>query len=143
GLQAQVYEKMRKAARLVGLDTHPFWIEAAPEQLTEAIRGVDVMIINDGEARQFAGEHTLLRAARRILNKGPRALVIKHGEYGATIFFRDHSFGVGGHPLCAPALPLEEGHYPTGPGDAFAGAFLRYIASQRVMTADTLKRGIY
>ena len=142
-LQAQVYEKMRKAARLVGLDTHPFWIETAPEQLTEAIRGVDVMIINDGEARQFAGEHNLLRAARRILNKGPRGLVIKHGEYGATIFFRDHSFGVGGHPFRAPALPLEEVHDPTGAGDAFAGGFLGYIASQGMMTAEVLKRAMF
>lgn len=142
-LQVEVHAKMKKTARLVGLDSHPFWIDTVPEQLTAAIKEVDVMIINDGEARQFAGEHNLLRAAKRILDKGPRALVIKHGEYGATIFFRDNSFGLGAHPFRSPAVPLEEVQDPTGAGDAFAGGFMGYIASQGILTAEVLKRAMF
>lgn len=141
-LQARVHSQMR-SAKLVGLDTHPFWIQTTPEQLKEAIKSVDVMIINDGEAREFAGEHNLLRAAHRIVTMGPKALIIKHGEYGATIFFGDGKFGHGKHPFRAPALPLNEVRDPTGAGDAFAGGFMGYIASQGKATPEVLRRAMF
>ena len=141
-LQSKVHGQL-KSARLVGLDTHPFWIETAPKQLADAIKNIDVMIINDGEARQFAGDHNLVRASNKILAMGPKALVIKHGEYGATIFFREKQFGFGKHPFRAPALPLDEVRDPTGAGDAFAGGFMGYIASQAKLTAEVLKRAMF
>ena len=141
-LQAKVHGQL-KSARLVGLDTHPFWIETALKQLADAIKNIDVMIINDGEARQFAGDHNLVRASNKILAMGPKALVIKHGEYGATIFFREKQFGFGKHPFRAPALPLDEVRDPTGAGDAFAGGFMGYIASQGKLTAEVLKRAMF
>lgn len=141
-LQAKVHSQMR-SAKLVGLDTHPFWIQTTPEQLKEAIKNVDVMIINDSEARELAGEHNLLRAAERILTIGPKSLVIKHGEYGATIFFRESQFGHGKHPFRAPALPLNEVRDPTGAGDAFAGGFMGYIASQGKVTPEVLRRAMF
>jgi len=141
-LQSKVHGQL-KSARLVGLDTHPFWIETALKQLADAIKNIDVMIINDGEARQFAGDHNLVRASNKILAMGPKALVIKHGEYGATIFFREKQFGFGKHPFRAPALPLDEVRDPTGAGDAFAGGFMGYIASQGKLTAEVLKRAMF
>jgi len=141
-LQAKVHGQL-KSAKLVGLDTHPFWIETAAKQLADAIKNIDVMIINDGEARQFAADHNLVRASQKILAMGPKALVIKHGEYGATIFFREQQFGFGKHPFRAPALPLEEVRDPTGAGDAFAGGFMGYIASQGKLTAEVLKRAMF
>jgi len=141
-LQAKVHGQMR-STKLVGLDTHPFWIQTTPEQLKTAIKDVDVMIINDGEARQFSGEHNLLLAAEKILAMGPKALVIKHGEYGATIFFREKQFGFGKNPFRAPALPLGEVRDPTGAGDAFAGGFMGYIASQGKLTPEVLKRAMF
>src|SRR5579864_1369725 len=141
-LQAKVHGQMR-STKLVGLDTHPFWIQTTPEQLKTAIKDVDVMIINDGEARQFSGEHNLLLAAEKILAMGPKALVIKHGEYGATIFFREKQFGFGKNPFRAPALPLGEVRDPTGAGDAFAGGFMGYIASQGKLTREVLKRAMF
>ena len=141
-LQSRVHEEMREA-KFVGLDSHPFWIETTPRQLAHAIRDIDIMIINDGEARQFAKDNNLLRAANKILALGPHALVIKHGEYGATIFFQKGAFGFGGHPFRAPALPLDEVRDPTGAGDAFAGGFMGYIASQGKLSADVLKRAMF
>jgi len=141
-LQSEVRKQMR-GAKFVGLDTHPFWIETTPQQLAQAIGDIDIMIINDGEARQFAKDNNLLRSANKILALGPKALVIKHGEYGATIFFQKGAFGFGGHPFRAPALPLDEVRDPTGAGDAFAGGFLGYIASQGKVTADVFKRAMF
>ena len=141
-LQRRVHSQM-KSARLVGLDSHPFWIDTASDQLSAAIREIDIMIINDGEARQFAREHNLLRAANKILAKGPKALVIKHGEYGATVFFRPGAFGFGGNPFRAPALPIEQVQDPTGAGDAFAGAFMGYIASQQELNCEVFKRAMF
>jgi sugar/nucleoside kinase (ribokinase family) len=141
-LQQRVHAEL-KGASLVGLDTHPFWIETAAGKLSEAIHSIDVMIINDGEARAFAQEHNLMRAAQKILAKGPKALVIKHGEYGATVFFRPGAFGFGEHPFRAPALPLEEVQDPTGAGDAFAGGFMGYIASQGTLNPEVLKRAMF
>ena len=141
-LQIEVHRQM-KTAKLVALDTILYWIERAPKQLAEAIKNVGMMIINESEARQFAGDHNLLRASGKILAMGPKALVIKHGEYGATIFFREKQFGFGKHPFRAPALPLDEVRDPTGAGDAFAGGFMGYIASQAKLTPEVLKRAMF
>src|SRR5207245_10623538 len=95
--------------------------------------------INDSEAKMLAGDKSLPRAARKVITMGPQALVIKHGEYGATIFFREGAFGVGSHPFRAPALPLEEVKDPTGAGDSFGGGFMGYIASQPQLNREVIK----
>jgi sugar/nucleoside kinase (ribokinase family) len=141
-LQRAVREEMN-AVQLTGGDTMNYWIEGSREELTETLKLVDVLLINDGEARMLAGESSVPRAARKVMEMGPTALVIKHGEYGATIFFRDGTFGVGDHPFRAPALPIEEVKDPTGAGDSFAGGFMGYIASQPKLTRDVLKRALF
>ena len=91
----------------------------------------------------LAGETNLPRAAQKVLAMGPQALVIKHGEYGATIFFREGAFGIGRHPFRAPALPIDEVKDPTGAGDSFAGGFMGYIASQEELNREVLKRALF
>ena len=101
------------------------------------------LLINDTETKMLAGESNLPRAAHKVLAMGPQALVIKHGEYGATIFFREGAFGIGRHPFRAPTLPLEEVKDPTGAGDSFAGGFMGYIASQEELNREVLKRALF
>ena len=103
-LQSTVRREM-KTVRLTGGDTMNFWINDAAQDLSETLKLVNVLLINDGEAKMLAGETNLPRAAHKVLAMGPQALVIKHGEYGATIFFREGAFGIGHHPFRAPALP--------------------------------------
>jgi sugar/nucleoside kinase (ribokinase family) len=141
-LQSAVRRQM-DGAKLVGGDTMNFWIAGKRAELAEILKSVDVLLINDGEARMLGADASLLRAARNVLEMGPRAVVIKHGEYGATIFFREGSFGVGKHPFRAPALPLDEVLDPTGAGDSFAGGFMGYIASQGELTREVLKRAMF
>jgi sugar/nucleoside kinase (ribokinase family) len=104
---------------------------------------VDVLLINDTETKMLANETNLPRAAHKVLAMGPKALVIKHGEYGATIFFREGAFGIGHHPFRAPALPIEEVKDPTGAGDSFAGGFMGYLASQQELSREVLKRSLF
>jgi fructose-1-phosphate kinase PfkB-like protein len=111
------------APRLVGADTMNYWIERTPEELTSVLKRVDVLLINDSEARELAGEANLVKAARRIQAMGPRTLVIKRGEHGVLMT------RTGGGFFAAPAMPLEEVFDPTGAGDTFAGGFLGYLAS--------------
>jgi sugar/nucleoside kinase (ribokinase family) len=142
-LQAAVRLEM-EGVRLTGGDTMNFWIQGAHKELVETLRLVNVLLINDGEAKMLAGgERNLPRAARKVLAMGPQALVIKHGEYGATIFFREGAFGIGSHPFRAPALPIEEVIDPTGAGDSFAGGFMGYIASQGELNREVLKRALF
>jgi sugar/nucleoside kinase (ribokinase family) len=141
-LQAAVRLEM-DGVRLTGGDTMNYWIQGAPKQLTETLKLINVMLINDGEAKMLAGDNSLPRAARKVLAMGPQALVIKHGEYGATIFFREGAFGIGSHPFRAPALPIEEEKDPTGAGDSFAGGFMGYIASQEQLNREVLKRALF
>jgi sugar/nucleoside kinase (ribokinase family) len=129
--------------RLTGGDTMNFWIQGANQELIETLRLVDILLINDGEAKMLAKESSLARAARKVITMGPQALVIKHGEYGATMFFREGAFGVGSHPFRAPALPLEEVRDPTGAGDSFAGGFMGYIASQPQLNREVIKRALF
>jgi sugar/nucleoside kinase (ribokinase family) len=133
-LQREVREQVR-GAELVALDTMNYWITSVPEKVEAAIREVDVVIINDAEARQLAGEPNLIRAARKILSWGPRALVIKRGEYGAAMFTPETYFAI-------PAYPLESVFDPTGAGDTFAGGFMGYLASHETIDEGTLRRAI-
>lgn len=141
-LQANVRRQLPHA-KLVGGDTMNFWIKDFRPQLLEVLRGLDVLLINDAEARMLAVDKSLARAAEKILEMGPKALVIKHGEYGATIFFGEGRFAGGTHPFRAPALPICEVVDPTGAGDCFAGGFMGYIASQAEVTRDVLKRAMF
>lgn len=141
-LQTAVRLEMDKV-RLTGGDTMNFWIQGTRPQLVETLKLINVLLINDGEAKMLANERSLPRAARKVLAMGPQALVIKHGEYGATIFFREGAFGIGSHPFRAPALPIEEVKDPTGAGDSFAGGFMGYIASQPEINREVLKRALF
>ena len=141
-LQAAVRLELPQV-KLTGGDTMNFWIQGANAELRETLRLVNILLINDGEAKMLAQESSLPRAARKVLDLGPQALVIKHGEYGATIFFRDGAFGIGAHPFRAPALPLEEVKDPTGAGDSFAGGFMGYIASKGEINREVIKRALF
>ena len=141
-LQAQVRDAMPNV-KLVGGDTMNYWIKDHRQNLGEMLKRVDMLLINDTEAKMLAGDSSLPRAARKVLALGPKALVIKHGEYGATIFFRDGEFAGGHHPFRAPALPLDEVRDPTGAGDSFAGGFMGYIASQGEVTRNVLKHAMF
>src|SRR3954466_11644764 len=137
-LQMQVRQQFPKAM-LVGCDTMNYWINGTPNELGEILKKVDVLLINDGEARMLSKINSLPRAAQKILAHGPRVLVIKHGEYGATAFFKEG----GMHPFRAPALPVEEVIDPTGAGDCFAGGFMGYIASQTELNREVFKRAMF
>jgi sugar/nucleoside kinase (ribokinase family) len=141
-LQSAVRRGMDPAC-LTGGDTMNYWIKDYRPELTETLKLVNLLLINDTEAKMLAGEPNLLRAAQKVLAMGPQALVIKHGEYGATVFFREGAFGIGRHPFRAPALPIEEVKDPTGAGDSFAGGFMGYIASQEQLNREVLKRGLF
>ncbi|HZI17400.1 MAG TPA: PfkB family carbohydrate kinase [Pyrinomonadaceae bacterium] len=133
-LQSEVREQVR-GAELVALDTMNYWISSVPEEVKAAISAVDVAIINDAEARQLAGEPNIIKAARKILSWGPRALVVKRGEYGAAMFTPETFFAV-------PAYPLESVFDPTGAGDTFAGGFMGYLASHDTVDEAAMRRAI-
>ena len=133
-LQLDVLDQMT-APRLVAADTMNFWISGERETLLKLLRRVDLLMINDEEARQLAGESNLLRAARWIQRHGPTQLVVKKGEHGAILFGEDDLFFV-------PGFPLEDVFDPTGAGDSFAGGFLGYLASRAEWTQDTFRRAM-
>jgi sugar/nucleoside kinase (ribokinase family) len=141
-LQAYVRRNMNHV-RLTGCDTMNYWIKGTPKELAETLKLVDVLLINDTETKMLAHETNLPRAAQKVLAMGPKALVIKHGEYGATIFFREGAFGIGRHPFRAPTLPIDEVKDPTGAGDSFAGGFMGYLASQKELNREVLKRALF
>jgi len=127
-------------------DTMNYWIADHSANLAKVLRELDVLLINDGEVRMLAGERNLVLAAEKVLAMGPKTLVVKHGEYGATAFFSDRSFpGVGKalRPFRAPALPLAEVVDPTGAGDSFAGGFYGYLASQPELTPAVLRTAMF
>jgi sugar/nucleoside kinase (ribokinase family) len=136
-LQLMVREQF-KDSKLVGGDTMNLWINIAKPELLKTLARVDVLLINDTEAKMLAGDSSLPRAAKKVMDMGPSTLVIKHGEYGATLFFRD-----GHHPFRAPTLPLDVVQDPTGAGDSFAGGFMGYIASQPELTKQVLKKAMF
>lgn len=141
-LQAAVRLEL-DGVRLTGGDTMNYWIQRTRNELQETLRLINVLLINDSEVKMLAGDNSLPRAARKVLALGPQALVVKHGEYGATIFFREGAFGIGSHPFRVPALPIEEVKDPTGAGDSFAGGFMGYIASQGQLNREVLKRALF
>jgi sugar/nucleoside kinase (ribokinase family) len=125
-LQRRVREAMPQA-RLVAGDTMNYWIKDHRAALLEVLKGLDILLINDTETKMLAGNNNLVQAARAVMSMGPKTLVVKHGEYGATLF---HGNAQNGGAFRAPALPLEEVVDPTGAGDSFAGGFFGYLASQ-------------
>jgi sugar/nucleoside kinase (ribokinase family) len=133
-LQRGVREQVPNA-ELVALDTMNLWIETARESLITTIKGVDVVIINDAEARQLTEIPNLIKAARTILSWGPKALIVKRGEYGAALFTAESYFAI-------PAFPLESVFDPTGAGDTFAGGFMGYLSSQRVLDDAAMRRAM-
>jgi sugar/nucleoside kinase (ribokinase family) len=145
-LQAEVRRGMPKAKLVCG-DTMNYWIKDHRDNLLRVLEGLDGLLINDGEAKLLAGDANLVQAAEKILAMGPKSLVVKHGEYGATAFFGKHSFEGNGHkpilPFRAPALPLAEVVDPTGAGDSFAGGFFGYLASQKEMTPTVFKKAMF
>ena len=143
-LQARVRSQMPRVRMVCG-DTMNYWISSHAENLARVLRELDVLLINDGEARMLSGEQNAVKAAEKVLAMGPRSLVVKHGEYGATGFFGTRSFAGGAEPrpFRAPALPLAEVVDPTGAGDSFAGGFYGYIASQPELTPAVFRRAMF
>jgi sugar/nucleoside kinase (ribokinase family) len=143
-LQQKVRQQMPKV-RLVCGDTMNYWITGHKDNLKAVMKGLDVLLINDGEAKLLGEDANLVCAAQRIMELGPKTLIVKHGEYGATAFFGEHSFPGGVHNrfFRAPALPLAEVVDPTGAGDSFAGGFFGYLASQPEITPAQFKRAMF
>ena len=134
-VQIQVLELLTSKPKLVVLDTMNFWMDIAMDRLKEAISKIDVLTINDEEARQLSGEYSLVKGAHKILEMGPKALIVKKGEHGALLFQGDKMF-------FAPALPLAEVFDPTGAGDTFAGGFIGYIAKTGDTSFEGMKKAI-
>jgi sugar/nucleoside kinase (ribokinase family) len=143
-LQAQVRSQMPHVKMVAG-DTMNYWIGAHRENLLKVLRELDVLLINDGEARMLSGESNGLRAAEKIMELGPKSLIVKHGEYGATAYFSARSFGdgVARRPFRSPTMPLGEVMDPTGAGDSFAGGFYGYIASQKTLTPEVFRTAMF
>ncbi len=134
-VQLSVIEQMAVRPKLIVLDTMNFWMDNALPELIEVIKHIDVITINDEEARQLTGEYSLVAAAAKIQQMGPTYVVIKKGEHGALLFHKEHVF-------FAPALPLEEVFDPTGAGDTFAGGFTGFLAATNDMSFENMKRAI-
>ena len=134
-LQLSVINQMSVRPKLIVMDTMNFWMDIALEDLKEVLKKVDVLLVNDGEARQLSGEFSLVKAARKIMEMGPKFLIIKKGEHGALLFHENHVFN-------APALPLEEVFDPTGAGDTFAGGFIGHLAKTNDISFENMKTAI-
>ena len=133
-LQLSVIDQV-KSPKLIALDSMNFWIENKKESLAEAIKKVNLVIINEAEAREFAGVASLMKAAKEIIKMGPDAVIIKQGEYGAMAVYGDEVFS-------APAYPLEDVFDPTGAGDTFAGGVMGYLANRGEITGDTIRQAM-
>lgn len=134
-VQRQVIERLTVRPKLIAMDTMNFWMDIAWDELMKTLRLVDVLIINDEEARQLSKEHSLVKAANKIKSMGPKVLIIKKGEHGALLFHKEDVF-------FAPALPLEDVFDPTGAGDTFAGGFIGYLSTVDELNFENLKRAI-
>jgi sugar/nucleoside kinase (ribokinase family) len=134
-VQLSVLDQLTERPKLIVLDTMNFWMETAMDDLMKVLARVDVLMVNDSEARQLSGEYSLVKAANAILKMGPKYLVIKKGEHGALLFHADKVF-------FAPALPLEEVFDPTGAGDTFAGGFIGHIARTKDISFNNMKTAI-
>ena len=134
-VQQTVINRMKNRPRLIVLDTMNFWMDIALDDLLAVIKNIDVLTINDAEARQLSGEYSLVKAAHKIMAMGPKYLIIKKGEHGALLFNEDQIFS-------APALPLAEVFDPTGAGDTFAGGFIGYLAQVDTINFNNMKNAI-
>lgn len=134
-IQQSVIQQMNKRPKLIVMDTMNFWMEVAMDDLKVTLGMVDVLLINDSEARQLSGEFSLVKAAKKILTMGPKYLIIKKGEHGALLFHGNDVF-------FAPALPLEEVFDPTGAGDTFAGGFIGHLAKTKDISFENMKTAI-
>ena len=134
-VQLSVIEQLKNRPRLIVMDTMNYWMEIAMDDLKKLLKKVDVLLVNDSEARELSNEFSLVKAAKKILTMGPRYLIIKKGEHGALLFHEDNVF-------FAPALPLEEVFDPTGAGDTFAGGFIGHIARTKDISYDNMKTAI-
>src|SRR6478735_951277 len=134
-VQQTVINRLTKRPKLIVMDTMNFWMEIAMDDLKKSIAMVDVLTINDEEARQLSGEYSLLKAAKKIQSMGPRYLIIKKGEHGALLFYDQHMF-------FAPAMPLENVFDPTGAGDTFAGGFIGWLAKTGDISFSNMKRAL-
>jgi len=141
-LQRRVREAMPNV-KLVAGDTMNYWIKDHKPALLEVLNGLDILLINDTEARMLAGNNNIVLAARAVMAMGPSSLVIKHGEYGASLFHRTAPGGETSKTFKAPALPLEEVVDPTGAGDSFAGGFFGYLASQPQLTPAVYRHAMF
>jgi sugar/nucleoside kinase (ribokinase family) len=134
-VQLSVIDQLKERPKLVVMDTMNFWMEVALEDLKKVLKKVDVLMVNDSEARELSHEFSLVKAARKIMTMGPKYLIIKKGEHGALLFHEDNVF-------FAPALPLEEVFDPTGAGDTFAGGFMGHIARTKDISFENMKTAI-
>lgn len=134
-VQSSVLKQLNRRPKLVAMDTMNFWMDIAMDELKAVIKQVDILTINDEEARQLSGEYSLRKAAQVILNMGPTHLIIKKGEHGALLFHKEGMFYV-------PALPLELVYDPTGAGDSFAGGFMGYLAKTDDFSFENMKRAL-
>jgi sugar/nucleoside kinase (ribokinase family) len=134
-LQISVVRQMKQRPRLIAMDTMNYWMDTALDDLKQLLSMVDVLMVNDSEARQLSGQFSLVKAARAIMKMGPRFLIIKKGEHGALLFHEDQVF-------VAPALPLEDVFDPTGAGDTFAGGFMGHIAHTKDISFANMKTAI-
>jgi sugar/nucleoside kinase (ribokinase family) len=134
-VQMSVIEQLKSRPKLVVMDTMNFWMEVALDDLKKVLKKVDVLLVNDSEARELSHEYSLVKAARKIMTMGPKYLIIKKGEHGALLFHQDQVF-------FAPALPLEDVFDPTGAGDTFAGGFIGHIAKTKDISFENMKTAI-
>ena len=134
-VQQKVLDQMQKRPKLIVLDTMNFWMDNCWDDLIQALKEVDVLTINDEEAQQLSGEHSLVSAAKKIQKMGPKYLIIKKGEHGALLFEGKNKF-------FAPALPIENVFDPTGAGDSFAGGFIGYLSGQNEINFDKMKTAV-
>jgi len=134
--QLSVIQRLKNRPKLIAMDTMNFWMDVALDDLKKTLKEIDLLIINDEEARQLSGEYSLVKAAQIIMGMGPKYLIIKKGEHGALLFNNDRKV------FFAPALPLEEVFDPTGAGDTFAGGFMGYLASTNDISFENMKRAV-
>jgi sugar/nucleoside kinase (ribokinase family) len=134
-VQMSVINQLKNRPKLIVLDTMNFWMSVAMDDLKKVLQKIDLLLVNDSEARELSGEYSLVKAAAKIRSMGPKYLIIKKGEHGALLFYNDDVF-------YAPALPLEEVFDPTGAGDTFAGGFIGYLAKTQDISFENMKTAI-
>lgn len=134
-LQQQIIQQLHNRPKFIIMDTMNFWMDIAMDDLKETMKMVDLIMVNDGEARQLSGEYSLVKAAQKIMTMGPSYVIIKKGEHGALLFHESHVF-------FAPALPLEDVFDPTGAGDTFAGGFIGHLAQTKDISFENMKTAI-